>query len=562
MAKKNEYDAIVVGSGISGGWAANELTERGLKVLMLERGRNVVHQKDYITEHKAPWEFKYRGLGDRALFKAEYPVQSQCYAFGEATQHFFVNDKENPYTTPEDKPFTWIRGYHVGGRSLMWARQVYRWSDLDFGANARDGHGVDWPIRYKEIAPWYDYVEKYIGISGQKEGLSQLPDGQFLPPMEMNCVEQVVRDRVAQAFDDRIVTIGRCAVLTKLHRGRPACHYCGPCHRGCSTGSYFSTQSVTLPAARKTGNLTLRPYSIVHSVIYDEPVDKATGVRVIDANSKEMIEFKAKVIFLCASTLGSTQILLNSSTNRFPDGLANSSGALGHYLMDHHFQIGATGLYPQFNDRYYSGRRPNGVYVPRFTNVKKQNPDYLRGFGMQGGAARPSWQRKGQQPGFGAEFKNSLREPGPWYMRFQAFGEHLPDYDNFVELNHELTDAWGLPTLKINCSWGENERAMRKDMKAQAAEMLTAAGAENVIEWELDDPPGLGIHEMGTARMGKDPKTSVLNGHNQSHDIKNLFVTDGASMASSACQNPSITYMALTARAVNFAVAEMKRGNI
>ncbi len=562
MANKDEYDAIVVGSGISGGWAAKELTEKGLKVLMLERGRQVTHQDDYITEHKAPWDFKYHGLGDRALSEKEYQIQSNCYAFGEATKHFFVNDKENPYTYDEDKPFTWIRGYHLGGRSLMWARQVYRWSDLDFEANAKDGHGIDWPIRYKDIAPWYDYVEEFIGISGQSEGLPQLPDGKFMPPMSMNCVEKVVRDRIAENFDDRIMTIGRCAVLTKPHKGRAACHYCGPCHRGCSTGSYFSTQSSTLPAALATKNLTIRTDSAVHSVIYDEELDKATGVRVVDAHTKEMIEFKGKIIFLCASTLGSTQILLNSSTNRFPNGLGNSSGALGHYLMDHHFQLGARGYYPEFNDKYYMGNRPNGVYIPRFSNVKNKNPNFLRGYGMQGGAGRSSWRENMNKPGFGADFKNSLRKPGPWVMGFMAFGECLPYYENYIELNHEVVDALGLPTLKIHCTWGENELAMRKDMKTEAAEILDAAGAKNVIEYENENPPGLGIHEMGTARMGSDPKTSVLNRNNQCHDVKNIFVTDGASMTSSACQNPSITYMALTARAANFAVEELKNRNL
>ena len=560
--KKEEYDAIVVGSGISGGWAAKELTEKGLKVLMLERGRNVEHGKDYITEHKAPWEYTYRGRGERQLYKREYQTQSKCYAFGEPTKHFFVNDKDNPYTTPEDKPFTWIRGYHLGGRSLMWGRQVYRMSDLDFSANLKDGHGVDWPIRYKDIEKWYDYVERFIGISGQAEKLPQLPDGQFMSPMEMNCVEKAVREGIGAKYTDRLMTIGRCAVLTRPHKGRAACHYCGPCERGCSTGSYFSTQSSTLPAAVATGNLTIRADSPVHSVIYNEEKSKAEGVRVVDAATGDLIEFKSRIVFLCASALGSTQILLNTTSSDSPDGLGNQSGELGHNLMDHHFQLGAFGDYPGFEDKYYYGNRPNGIYVPRFQNIKSTDRNYLRGYGMQGGAGRRGWSRGMSQPGFGATFKESLRTPGPWQMNFMAFGECLPRHDNHVALNHDKKDSVGLPTLHINCSWGENELAMRKDMKLQAAEMLEASGAKNVVQYENENAPGLGIHEMGTARMGRDPRTSVLNGFNQVHQAQNVFVTDGACMTSSGCQNPSITYMALTARACDYAVQQLKRGDL
>jgi len=559
--KANTYDAIVVGSGITGGWAAKELTEGGLETLLLERGNNVVHSKDYAGEHLPTWELPFRGKGNRRLYEAQFPVQSQCYAFGEATRHFFVNDRENPYTHDADKPFSWIRGYHLGGRSLMWARQSYRWGEQDFTANARDGHGVDWPIRYADLAPWYDHVESFAGISGQAEGLPQLPDGQFLPPMPMNCVERVVKERVEAAFGDRRLTIGRAAVLTREHNGRAPCHYCGPCERGCSTGSYFSSLSATLPAALATGKLTIRPDSIVHSVIYDEATDRATGVRVIDRLTGAAVEYFARVIFLCASTLGSTHILLNSKTPRFPSGLANSSGALGHYLMDHTFRVGAWGVMPGYEDRYYAGRRPNGIYIPRFRNVGDEHPDFVRGYGFQGSASREGWNRGLYEPGLGAELKQRLRRPGPWTMSFSGFGECLPRYENRVELDPETVDAWGIPALRIHCTFGDNELALREDVQLTAAEMLEAAGCRDIATYDrLDEtPPGLGIHEMGTARMGRDPETSVLNGHNQAHEVPNLFVTDGASMASSACQNPSLTYMALTARAANYAVEQLKR---
>jgi choline dehydrogenase-like flavoprotein len=564
LSQKQEYDALVIGSGISGGWAAKELAERGLKTLVLERGRHVEHGKDYITEDQGDWEFRFRGMGERKLFEVDYPKQSQCYAFGEATRHFFVNDKENPYTHESDKPFSWIRGYHLGGRSLLWGRQCYRWSDLDFEANAADGFGVDWPIRYQDIAPWYDYVESFAGISGSVEGIAHLPDGKFLPPMEMNCAELHVKDHIEKNFRGRKMIIGRVAVLTVAHHGRAACHYCGPCHRGCSNGSYFSSLSATLPAALATGNLTVRSNSVVHSIIYDEEKDQAVGVRVIDAQTKEALEFYGRVIFLCASTLASTQILLNSSTPRFATGLANSSGALGHYLMDHPYQAGAVGEIEGFQDKYYSGNRPNGIYIPRYRNLDKKtrHPDYLRGFGCQGGARRLGWDRGLNEPGFGVDFKRMLRSPGAWEMWIGGWGEHLPRYENYVELDPRQKDAWGMPVLKIHCAWSDNENKMREDMATSAAEMLEASGAKNIRSFVTDSPPGLCIHEMGTARMGRDPKTSVLNAYNQCHDVPNLFVTDGAAMASSACQNPSITYMALTARACEYAVERMKRGEI
>lgn len=560
MSNTHTFDAIVVGSGISGGWAAKELCEKGLKTLVLERGRDVKHVADYPTAMKHPWELDH---GNRATAedREKSPIQSSVYAYTQASKHFFVNDKENPYNNPEDAPFLWIRGYHVGGRSLIWGRQSYRWSPMDFDANAKDGAAPAWPIGYDDLAPWYDYVESFAGISGQAEGLPQLPDGNFLPPMEMNCVERHVRDSIAENFDDRIMTIGRSANLTVPHNGRGNCQFRNRCRRGCPYGGYFSSNASTLPAAEATGNLTLRPHSIVHSVIFDEETQKATGVRIIDAETNEAVEYFAKVIFLCASALGSTQILMNSTSASFPEGLGNR-GALGRYLMDHHFRIGASGVFPQFEDRYYYGRRPNGIYVPRFRNITEQRSDYIRGFGYQGSASRGSWKRGQSTPGFGADWKDGLTTPGPWTMSFTGFGECLPNPENRVFLNDEVRDKWGMPTLYIQAKFGGNEMSMRKDMMASAAEILEASGAKNVNPYDLGSVPGEGIHEMGTARMGDDPETSVLNKWNQVHGAPNVFVTDGAAMASSACQNPSLTYMALTARAADFAVKELKRMNL
>ncbi|PSL24867.1 GMC oxidoreductase [Chitinophaga ginsengisoli] len=557
--KENTYDAIVVGSGISGGWAAKELCEKGLKTLVLERGRNVEHIKDYNTAMKAPWDFPHR-LNQTLEQKDNYPVQSQCYAFDEATQQFWVNDKENPYN--QIKPFNWLRGYHVGGRSLMWGRQVYRWSDLDFEANAKDGHGVDWPIRYKDIEPWYDYVETYIGISGQAEGLPQLPDGKFLKAMEMNCLEKHVAGRIKDQYKDRIMTIGRVAHVTEKHNDRGPCQFRNLCARGCPFTGYFSSNGVTLPAAAKTGNMTLRPDSIVLEVLYDEQKGKATGVKILDTHTMQTVEYYASIIFLNASTLGTASILLNSVSNRFPNGFGNDSEQVGHNLMDHHFGVGAGGEYDGFQDQYYSsGRRPNGIYIPRFRNVNAatKRTDYVRGFGYQGGADR---NRGTSFDGVGATFKESLSEPGTWTFGVGAWGEHLPYYENKVTLNKEKKDKYGLPTLDIDCSFKENELAMRKDMAESAKEMMEAAGLKNVGTYDSMPPPGHCIHEMGTARMGRDPKTSVLNGWNQVHAAKNVFITDGACMSSSACQNPSITYMALTARACDYAVKELKKGNL
>ena len=558
MSDTHTFDAIVVGSGISGGWAAKELCQKGLKTLVLERGRDVKHVDDYPTMFKNPWDFDHHDMVTQEM-KKNYPVQSRTGSFNENNKHFFVNDLENPYTTPEDKRFDWIRGYHVGGRSLTWGRQCYRLSDLDFTANAKDGVGVDWPIRYKDIAPWYDYVESFAGISGKAEGLPHLPDGKFLPPMEMNCVERHMGDRIKRHFKGRLMTIGRAANLTKAHHNRGPCQYRNMCKRGCPYGGYFSSNAATLPAAAETGNLTLRPHSIVHSIIFDPEKGKAKGVRVIDGETNKTFEFFARIVFLNASTLGSTQILLNSKSSHHPDGLGNSSGALGHYLMDHHFQVGGSATFEDFEEQYYYGRRPNGIYIPRFRNLKGQEMDYLRGFGYQGGASREGWDRGQKQLGFGAAFKDSLSKPGPWKMGLTGFGECLPEYENKVELNEEVRDKWGLPTLKISAAFRENEHLMRKDMMTSAGEMLEAAGGKNISLRNQPAIPGLGIHEMGTARMGRDPKTSVLNGHNQLHDCPNVFVTDGACMTSSGCQNPSLTYMALTARACDFAVQELKK---
>ena len=558
VVQRRDFDAIVIGSGMTGGWAAKELTEKGLDTLVLEAGPPIDPNVDFV-EHEPVWSFRYRGLGNSRALEKKQPVQRTCYACDEAASKFFVNDVENPYTHDEDKPFSWIRGRQVGGRSIMWARQSYRWSDLDFEANAREEIGVDWPIRYADLEPWYDYVEEFVGISGRAEGLAHLPDGKFLPAMPLSCPEAFLRDGMAQHFGrERILTIGRTAVLTVNHKGRAACHYCGPCHRGCVTRSYFSSVNATLPAAAATDRMTLRPNSVVASIVYDERGDRASGVRVIDRETHEELEFTGRIVFLCASALESARILLNSRTARFSTGLGNSSGELGRNLMDHTMGGGARASVHGFDDRDVYGRRPNGIYIPRFRNVTSSHPDFLRGYGFQGGAGRPGWTRGTSLPGLGADFKHALRTPGPWSVTFYGFGECLPRSDNYVEIDREKTDKWGIPALHINCTWGDNERAMLQDMAVTAAEMLEAGGAKDINTFVDDNPPGLTIHEMGTARMGRDPETSVLNAHNQMHDVKNVFITDGAAMASSSCQNPSLTYMALTARACDYAVERMK----
>jgi choline dehydrogenase-like flavoprotein len=561
-AQAQEYDAIVVGSGISGGWAAKELTEKGLPVLLLERGRNVEHIKDYVNATKGPWEYPHRGGRTKAMEEA-YPVLKRDYPLNEKNLDFWASDKDSPYT--EVKRFDWYRGYQVGGRSLMWGRQSYRLGDLDFTANARDGIAIDWPIRYADIKPWYDHVERHAGISGTREGLAQLPDGEFQPPMPLNCGEEIVAGRLRQRFGGtRRIIPGRTANLTRQLEGRNACQYRDACWLGCPYGAYFSTQSSTLPAAMKTGRLTLKPWSIVTEVLYDKDRKRATGVRVLDATNDQTTDYRARIVFLCASALNSAWLLLRSATDVWPGGLGSSSGELGHNLMDHHFRIGASGRLeePGLDEKYYYGRRPTGFYIPRYRNVGSDRRDYLRGFGYQGGAGREGWGRAVAELGVGGAFKDRMAQPGAWTIGATAFGEMLPNHDNKISLDESKKDKWGLPVLAIDCAIGENERAMRKDMGADMAEMLEQCGVKDVHTYDADYFPGMGIHEMGTARMGRDPKTSVLNGHNQVWDAPNVFVTDGACMTSAACQNPSLTYMALTARAADFAVSELSRRNL
>jgi choline dehydrogenase-like flavoprotein len=554
------YDAIVVGSGISGGWATKELCEKGLKTLVLERGRNLEHITDYVNATKDPWQIPHRDQKPREILK-RYSAPYRAQVLSEANADMWTDESECPYV--ERKPFLWVRGYHVGGRSLMWGRQSYRWSDFDFEANLREGLGTDWPIRYQDIAPWYDHAERFAGISGSLEGLPQLPDGQFLPPMELNCVEKHVAARIKERYADRRrMIIGRVANLTQVHNDRINCQFRDKCWLGCPFGAYFSTQSATLPPAVKTGNLTLRPFSIVRKLIYDRDSRTAQGVEIVDAETGQTYEFKAKIVFLCASTFNSTWILMNSATEVWPDGLGSSSGELGHNALDHHFRAGASGQVEGFEDRYVYGRRPNGIYIPRFRNLFGDKRDYLRGFGYQGSASRQDWSRDVAELGVGPEMKAALTEPGPWTIGLTGFGETLPYHDNRMYLDKEKTDKWGLPTIALDCEIRDNERKMRVDMANDAAEMLEAAGAKHVQPKDPSYTFGEGIHEMGTARMGRDPKSSVLNAHNQVWDAKNVFVTDGACMASSSCVNPSLTYMALTARAADFAVGELKRGNL
>lgn len=556
----SHYDAIVVGSGISGGWAAKELTEKGLKVLLLERGKNIEHIKDYTNALRGPWEVPHRGR-DTVADKAAHPVQRRDYILNESNREWWADEKDSPYV--EKKTFDWFRGYHVGGRSLMWGRQSYRHGDLDFEANAKEGVAVDWPIRYADLAPWYDHVERFAGISGSIENLPQLPDGQFLPPMDLNVVEKAVAARIKTAFNDtRRLIIGRVANLTQPIQERVNCQYRSKCWLGCPFGGYFSTQSSTLPAAVKTGNLTLRPYSIATRLLYDKDAKRARGVEVLDAETNQTYEFTAKIVFVCASAFNSTWLLMNSATEIWPDGLGSSSGELGHNAMDHHFRVGASGSVEGFLDRTVYGRRPTGYYIPRFRNVGADKRDYLRGFGYQGGAGRSGWSREIAELGIGADLKQALREPGPWTIGMTGFGEILPYHDNRITLDRSVKDKWGLPVLAMDCEIKENEIKMRADMMDDAAEMLEAAGVKKVRKADTGYNFGRGIHEMGTARMGRDPKTSVLNGHNQVWDAKNVFVTDGACMTSGACVNPSLTYMALTARAANHAVDELKRGNL
>ena len=554
----NTFDAIVIGSGMSGGWAAKELCEKGLKTLVLERGRNVDHIKDYPTANLDPWELKYRNNLTTEMLK-ENPIISKSYAYTEATQHFFVKDKEHPYI--QHKPFDWFRGYQVGGKSLLWARWTQRWSDLDFEANAKQGIGVDWPIRYKDIAPWYSYVEKFVGISGNRDGIPHLPDGEFQPPMEMNCIEKHFKNSVESTFKNRHVIISRTANLTKGLNGRGPCQYRDKCSRGCPFSGYFSSVTATLPAAKATDNMSLRPFSVVHSIIYDADKKRATGVRVIDANTKETTDYFAKIIFVNAGTINSTLILFNSTSSAFANGLGNNNDVLGRYLMDHNYRAHLGGQHDGFQDQYYFGKRPAGIYIPRFRNVGSDvQKDFIRGFAIAAGGSR----RTGAagEASIGAEFKDQLSEAGPWDMWLTGMGECLPYAENRVTISKDKKDDWGMPTVEIDCEYKQNELSMLNDIMASGSEMLEKAGFKNIYAYDGEGAPGQGIHEMGTARMGKDPKISILNAYNQIWDAQNVFVTDGSCMASNACQNPSLTYMALTARAADYAVSELKKGNI
>jgi choline dehydrogenase-like flavoprotein len=563
MSQANTFDAIVIGSGISGGWAAKELCEKGLKTLVLERGRNVEHKKDYPTMVSNPWDMPHRNqipLADRL----ENPVVNRCYAYKEDTEHFFVKDSEHPYL--QEKPFDWVRGYQVGGKSLIWARQTQRWSKYDFEGPGRDGFAVDWPIRYDDIAPWYSYVERFVGVSGNYDGVETLPDGEFLPAWEMNCVEKEIRDRILASYQDRHVMIGRCAHLTQpqehhLKMGRGQCMARNQCYRGCPFGAYFSSNAATLPAAAATGNLTIRPDSVVHSIIYDDKEEKVTGVRVVDRETKSVSEYFAKVIFLNASALNSNLILLNSTSNRFPNGLGNDSGILGKYIAFHNYRGNISASFEGWEDKYYFGRRPTAVMMPNFRNVKKQEMDFLRGYMTFYTAGRGGWGGRRDLP-FGADFKEQNSVPGPWHVFMMMQGETIPKESNFVSLSPTEKDAWGIPLLQVNVDYDDNDEKILKDFFEQGSEMLSKAGCKDIRTSDSKQAPGLDIHEMGGVRMGRDPESSLLNGWNQMHACENVFVTDGACMTSTGTQNPSITYMALTARAADYAVKQMKSGNL
>ena len=562
MEEKNTYDVIVVGAGMTGGWAAKEFTEKGYETLVLERGREVKHIEDYPTTSKAPWEYKHRSY-DTPQIKEEYHIQHIKYNFDASSRHFFVSDKDHPIEVADGKTARWFRGFQTGGRGLIWGRGAYRMSDLEFGANLKDGYGTDWPIRYKDLAPWYDYVEEFIGVAASTENIEHYPDGKFLPPFEMNVAEKAIKKRLEKRYENRKLIPNRMAHLTKIKpgqfKGRSECQTRNMCHTGCPFGGYFTSNNSTLPAAQETGKLTLKPHTIVESIIYDEKENKAIGVKVINANTMEKTEYYARVIFLCASTLASTSILFHSKTAKFPNGLANSSGVLGHYLMDHHKNIGGTGTLKGFENKYYKGHRPAGLVIPRFRNVKSQETEFIRGYGVAGSAYRIGINPN--QVGIGKDFKEKLTKPGAWQMGLYAYGECLPYYENKVELSEENKDKWGLSVIKISAEFKENEMKMRKDMKAQVFEMLEAVGLDNVNVYEDPSPiVGDSTHLMGTARMGKDPKTSVLNAYNQTHDIPNLFITDGACMPSVSYMSPSLTFMALTVRACDFAAKEMEKG--
>lgn len=558
----NQYDAIVIGSGISGGWAAKELCEKGLKTLVLERGRDVVHLKDYPTATKQPWEFPHR-KGKTLTMEEENPVLNRCYAYNETSEHFFVKDKEHPYV--QEKPYDWIRGYQVGGKSLLWARQTQRWSKYDFEGPARDGFG-NWPITYDELAPWYTHVEFFAGISGNFDKLDTLPDGHFLPAWQMNDVEKKMQKAIMGKFTDRNVVQGRCAHLTKpepihIEQGRSQCQARSMCERGCPFGGYFSSNASTIPWAQKTGNLTLQTNAVVHSIIYDEATQKASGVRVIDAITKKATEYYAKIIFVNAATLNTNLILLNSTSKRFPNGLGNDNGLLGKYIAFHNYRGKVSASYDGPLDSYYYGRRPTQPMMPNFRNVHKQETDFLRGYMTFFGAGRGNADGS-TTDGIGGEYKEAISEPGGWYVSMMMQGETIPKETNHVRLSTELKDEWGIPQLVTSIDYDDNDIKSMNDFIEQGSAMLEAAGCKNIISNDTKQSPGLDIHEMGGVRMGKDPKTSLLNEWNQMHHCKNVFVTDGACMVSTSTQNPSLTFMAITARAANYAVEALKKGEI
>ncbi|MEP1445299.1 MAG: GMC family oxidoreductase [Paraglaciecola sp.] len=564
MKIKFDFDVIVVGSGMSGGYAAKEFCEKGYRTLVLDRGKPLEHG-NYKTESLPPWEMEFRGKLPKEQLVEEFSTQRKSYALTDFTKHHFINDKENPYQ--QDKPFDWIRSSSIGGKSLLWARQSYRWNKLDFEANAKDGHGIDWPVRYEDLAPWYNYVEPFIGISGSTEGLDILPDGKFLPALPLNVVEREIKAKLEQAYPERTLIPARVAHLTKpqkvhLELGRGQCLARNECQRGCSWGGFYSSLSGALAAAKKTSKMTLTANAQVQEVLYDELSGKAKGVAYVDTVTGERKTVSARIIFMCASTLASVQILLNSKSKTYPNGIGNSNNVLGHYIMDHTGAVGARGEVPGHLDSYYKGRRPGGIYIPRFRNIKQQRSDYLRGFGYQGKAERSGWQNNTRKKGLGEDFKLSIRSPGGWKFMLAGFGEMLPDYNNKVYLHETQKDQWGMPLLVTSVSYGENTEKMKLDIEKSAVDMLTAAGLTKVEGFSYDVNPGSFVHEMGGACMGKNPQTSYLNKWNQSHEVDNLFVTDGAAFSSISCVNPSITFMAFTARAADYADKQIKAGKL